>query len=178
MEVVKQRTQTWIQEVVVMHGFCPFAAREVERGSIAYHVCKGKDRKVFLEKLIACCQEMDLKPEIETSFLIFETALSDFEDYLDMTALANALLELQDYEGVYQLASFHPEYRFEEEETAADFTNRSPYPMWHLLREESVTTAVEMHPDAAAIPERNIQLAQKKGIFYFESILKKIKSQS
>lgn len=174
--MIIEQTQAWIKQIVVAHGFCPFAARELERESVAYHLLEGKDISFFLEKLLECCQELDTQPDIETSFLIFAEAFPNFEDYLDVLDLAEELLEIQHYAGVYQLASFHPNYTFEgeKEEDAANFTNRSPYPMWHLLREASVEKAITSHSDAEGIPEKNIRLARRKGKDYFQNILNKI----
>ncbi|MDL4864468.1 DUF1415 domain-containing protein, partial [Halomonas elongata] len=91
--------------------------------------------------------------------------LSDFDDYLDALGLAEALLVEQGYEGVYQLASFHPEYQFEGEveDAPRNFTNRSPWPMWHLIREAGLERALAHYPDPEAIPARNAVQMQALG---------------
>jgi hypothetical protein len=116
------------------------------------------------------CQRLDEDESIETSLLIFPDAFTDFDAYLNMVEMAEALLDDQDYEGVYQVASFHPEYRFADapEDDPANFTNRSVYPMLHLLREDSLEKAIDAHPDAEAIPERNILFAREKGLAYMK----------
>lgn len=100
---------------------------------------------------------------------------ADFEDYLDLLDMANELLHMQELEGVFQLASFHPEYCFEGQlkHDPANFTNRSPYPMLHLLREASIEKALEFVDDPDAIPERNVELAREKGIDVFKKVLNK-----
>jgi hypothetical protein len=94
-------------------------------------------------------QRLDNDPTIETSFLIFSNAFQQFDDYLDLVSLAEKLLERKGYEGTYQLASFHPLYLFanSDENDPANYTNRSIYPMLHLLREESIDKALANYKD-------------------------------
>ncbi|MGL6269678.1 MAG: DUF1415 family protein, partial [Chitinophagaceae bacterium] len=95
---------------------------------------------------------------------------ANFDAYLTMVEMAEALLEDQDYEGVYQVASFHPQYRFADapDNDPANYTNRSVYPMLHLLREDSLEKAIETYPDTEGIPERNITFAREKGLSYMK----------
>jgi len=126
--------------VVVGCNFCPFAAREVKAGSIHYQVEDATELSYSLQAFLQECTRLDEEEAIETTLLIFPDAFQRFEDYLDLVALAEKLLKKSGYEGVYQVASFHPLYRFAK--TAADdpenYTNRSIYPMLHLLREERI----------------------------------------
>ena len=160
------QTQNWVRSVIVGLNFCPFAKRELERQSIHYQVSDNADLEACLHELIDECQRLDKHPEIETTLLIFAKGHHAFDDYLHLVELANALLIQQGYEGKYQLASFHPDYCFEgENETdAANYTNRSPYPMLHLIREASLEKALDNYPDPESIPERNIALARSKGL--------------
>lgn len=107
---------------------------------------------------------------IETTFLIFPGAYGNFMSYLDLVDKAEALLEKENYESVYQLASFHPGYCFagSDENDAANYTNRSPYPMLQILREDSVTKALAFFPAAENIPVTNIDFARKKGLQYMQ----------
>jgi hypothetical protein len=109
-------------------------------------------------------------PTIETSFIIFTNSFEDFDDYLDFLALAETLIEEHAYDGVYQVASFHPKYKFEgsNELDAANYTNRSPYPMLHIIREESLEKAIALHPNTEEIPQRNIEFARGKGLKYMK----------
>ena len=109
---------------------------------------------------------------METTFIIFPDNFSDFETYLDLVELSEALAADQGYEGIYQIASFHPEYCFEgaEADDPANYTNRSIYPMLHLLREDSLSDALDNFPDAESIPERNIAFAQRKGLAFMQSL--------
>lgn len=172
-DVVIAQTKKWIIEVVVQCGFCPFAANEVKRGSIRYTVINNRVTQDNLDFLTTAFKELDNDTSIETTLLIFPDALTKFNDYLDVLSEAEDLLESSGYEGIYQLASFHPQYLFEgaSDDDAANYTNRSPYPMLHLLREESVTRAVESHPDIDSVPERNVRYARKKGLAHMRLLL-------
>lgn len=173
-DVVIAQTKKWITEVVVQCGFCPFAAQEVKRDSIRFTVIRTIPKQGKWDFLTAALKELDHDKSIETTLLIFPTALKDFHHYLDVLSEAEDILERTGYEGVYQLASFHPQYLFEgaDEDDAANYTNRSPYPMLHLLREESVTRAIESHPDIDGVPARNIRYARKKGLNQMKLLLK------
>ena len=172
-ELILEQTRKWIEEVVVGCNFCPFAVKELRAGTIRYQVDNGQEsgqlRQAFLEE----CQWLDKHPETETSLLIFPYALSDFEDYLDFVSVAERLLARHHYESVYQVASFHPGYRFADSssEDPANYTNRSPYPMLHLLREESMERALERYSDPEKIPQRNIEFARAKGLAYWQQLL-------
>ena len=168
-----EQTRCWIKEVIIGLNFCPFAKREFNRNSIRYAVIDAMTLDVCLEALIDESILLDSDESIETSLLIFTHAVSDFDQFLDFIELANAVLIEHGYEGVYQLASFHPDYRFagEQDEDPANFTNRSPYPMLHLIREASIERALRHYPDPEAIPERNIELARSKGLATMQRLL-------
>ncbi|QEM82479.1 DUF1415 domain-containing protein [Halomonas binhaiensis] len=158
-------TQTWVESFVVAHNVCPFAGREVKRGSVHYRSLDGRHLEEALLGLIDACSHLDRVPEVETILLVFERGLEDFDDYLDALIMAEALLAEQGYEGVYQLASFHPDYVFEgsDEDDPANFTNRSPWPVWHLLREAGLEQALMHYADPEQIPVRNITRMREIG---------------
>ena len=170
--IIKQ-TQNWLYKVVIAYSICPFAKREFDRGSIHYEVIVRDELEQQLEQLILSCEQLDEDPEIETSLLIFSHSLAGFYDYLDFVDIANQLMQKQGYEGVYQLASFHPEYCFEgaDENDASNYTNRSPYPMLHLLREASLEKLLASYPDPESIPERNIELTRELGLKTMQKLL-------
>jgi len=158
-------TRAWVETFVVARNVCPFAGREVARDTIRYVAVDAGDWEGALHRLVAECERLDESPEVETTLLVLTPGLEAFDDYLDFLAVAEALLDDQGYEGTYQLASFHPDYCFEgvEEEDPANFTNRSPYPMLHLLREAGLERALEYYPDPEAIPERNVAAMRELG---------------
>lgn len=171
-KVIKQ-TQTWLQQVVIGYNFCPFAKREFDKGSIHYQVSTKVEMKAALLDLINECQRLDQNKQIETSLIIFSNGFKQFDKYLDLLDIANQLLDQQGYSGIYQLASFHPDYCFDgaDADDASNYTNRAPYPTFHLLRESSLEKALTFVEDPAAIPERNIECCQEKGSAHFQQIL-------
>jgi len=172
-EVIINQTQTWLQTVIIAHKICPFAKREFDSGSIHYAVMDAAGLERQLEHIIQHCEALDRDPKRETSLLIFPEGLSEFEAYLDLLDLANILLKDEGYEGTYQLASFHPHYRFEgtAENDPGNYTSRSPYPMLHILREASVEAALKRFPNPENIPTRNIELTQEMGLQAMEALL-------
>jgi len=156
-------TQAWLRDVIIKHNFCPFAKREYDKGGVHYAVIETAEVQAQLDQILLHCAQLDKTETRETSLLIFPASLSDFEDYLDVLHLANMALTEQGYDSIYQLASFHPDYRFDgaPDDDPANYTNRSPYPMIHILREASVALAVKNHPDPEGISERNIRVARK-----------------
>lgn len=172
---VIKATQYWLEKTVIGFNFCPFAKKEFVKNTIGYQVSTAIKVEDALYELLDECKKLDENGEIETSLLIFESGFNKFDDYLDLLDLANQLLEREGYEGTYQLASFHPNYYFDgvDEDDASNYTNRSPYPILHLLREASLEKALSNIDDPESIPERNIELAQEKGRLVFESILEK-----
>ncbi|MFT5558276.1 MAG: hypothetical protein ACJAYB_001718 [Psychromonas sp.] len=166
-------TQNWVSQLVVKYNICPFARREVERGSIRY--CQAEDAKCesVLQTLLEECRILDANNELETTLLILPSGYEGFYGFLDLLDMANDLLELEGYEGVYQLANFHPDYCFADEvqNAPSNYTNRSPYPTLHLIRETSMEMAIANHPDVDSIPQRNIAFANKKGNAFFADLL-------
>jgi len=173
-EVYVNDTKSWLSTVVIGMNFCPFAGREFRRGSIHYEVLKSADRKEILTRLALEFQRLDDNPEIETTLIILPGQLDEFRKYLDIIDLCQELLEEEDYEGTYQIASFHPSYLFagSKESDPSNYTNRSPYPMIHILREASITKALESYPDPENIPARNIALANEKGLEAMKALWK------
>lgn len=161
-----QHSRNWLENVVIAHNFCPFAKREFVNNRIHFEVIPYKNIEDCLEALIVACEQLDADKNIETSLLILPNGFNDFEQYLDLLDYADRLLEAQGYEGTYQVASFHPDYCFDDAtpDDPANYTNRSPYPMLHLLREASIEKALEHVDDPEAIPETNIKTAERLGI--------------
>ena len=172
------QTKSWVKDIVIGLNFCPFANKEFINETIRYVVDDSDDFEINLTTFLTELHFLD-KSVFETSLLIFPESYSDFQDYLDLVDTANDILLEFGYEGVYQIASFHPEYRFEhtKKEDAANYTNRSPYPMLHIIREASLEKAISSYENVDKIPENNEKLAREKGIKFFETILQNIKKQ-
>ncbi len=167
-----EQTKKWINEVVVGCNFCPFAARVVKQQAIHFQVENSSDLKSCLTAFMVELQRLDNNETIETSFLILPNSFSDFNEYLDLVDKAETLLKKNGYEGIYQVASFHPHYLFAGSSAtdAANYTNRSVYPMLHLLREESIDQALKHYTSPENIPERNINFAREKGLVYMKML--------
>ena len=170
-QVISQ-TKKWIADVVIGCNLCPFAAAVVNRKTVHYQVENRIDPGVWKEILVSEFLRLDNDQNIETSFIIFPTSFQNFEDYLDMLSAAEKLLKKKGYSGIYQLASFHPLYLFANttEMDAANYTNRSIYPMLHLLREESIDKALNSYQSPERIPERNQRFAREKGLDYMRML--------
>ncbi len=137
----------------------------MRRNAIRYAVAEASDLEGLLHELVAECRRLDADADIATTLLIAPEGMGDFDDYLDWLELAERLLEDQGYVGIYQLASFHPDYVFEGVEATdpANATNRSPLPMLHILREAELEQAIAHHADPEGIPERNMALLRAPG---------------
>lgn len=172
------QSEQWVKSVIVAHNYCPFAKREVDKGSVRYQVIHETEINILLKSIIQECVWLDQNSETETTLLIFPSSLNQFDIFLDTLAITEDLLNAQGYEGVYQIASFHPDYCFQgaAEDDAANYTNRSPYPMFHLIREASMQKALENHPDPESIPERNIEFSRQQGLEKMKGLLKQCTS--
>jgi hypothetical protein len=170
------KTQQWLEEIIIGLNFCPFAKKEFVNNTIHYQLCGAKKIASALEELAKQCKKLVEEPSIETTLLIFNEAFKSFESYLDLLDYANDLLVELGYEGKFQLASFHPDYYFEGEpfDAASNYTNRSPLPTLHLIREASMEKVLSVYKNPEQIPSNNIELAEDKGAEFFKNILKRI----
>lgn len=156
--------------MVIGCNFCPFAAKAVKQQTIHYQVEESTAVAVCLNAFATEMARLDGDESIETVFLIFPYSFQQFKDYLSFLALAETALSKNGYEGIYQVASFHPLYLFagSAANDAANYTNRSMYPMLHLLRESSIDKALEHYARPEDIPVRNIDFARNKGVAYMQ----------
>ncbi len=166
-------TQRWIKSVVIDCNFCPFAARVYTNQTIHYTVNELQAAKDVLPLVQSMFELLDEDPKTETAFLLFTEGFTDFDEYLSLVKKADRLLVKAGYEGIYQVASFHPDYCFQDanEDDPANYTNRSPYPMLHFLREESVEKALKFFTHPETIPENNVAFAREKGLPYMQMLL-------
>ena len=164
-EAVIAATRRWVEEFVVSHELCPFARRELESERLRFTLSEASSPELLLEMLKAELAYLDAHAEVETTLIIHPGVLADFYDFNAFLGEVDRLLKRAGYEGVYQVASFHPQYQFAGTEPAAaeNYSNRSPYPMLHLLREDSVARAIAAHPDIEGVPARNIALLNDIG---------------
>jgi len=165
-------TRRWVETVVVELNLCPFAGRELRRGRVRFAVTPATTAAELLASLQAELERLDAHPDTETTLLVHPAVLQDFDDYNQFLETADELLAAMGMEGTYQIASFHPQYQFADTAPgdAENYTNRSPYPMLHLLREQSLERSIASYPDPAQIPLRNIALMKRLGVAPLEQL--------
>lgn len=173
---VIEATRRWIVSIVIGLNLCPFARRVLEGDKIRYVVSDATEATTLLDDLRREAEFLAATPiaTIETTLLIHPHVLNDFLTYNDFLDDAERSLKRQGLDGILQIASFHPDYQFADTTPDAieNYTNRSPYPMLHLLREESITAVVD-NPDVPSdIPERNIDTLRKLGKAKLQALLR------
>src|SRR5690554_4636963 len=163
----------WVETIVVGMNLCPFAKRELVKERVRFVATEADNQEALLLVLHDELERLTQQPDIETTLLIHPQVLQDFYDYNDFLYLADRLLVQMELEGVYQIASFHPGYQFggTEPEDAENYTNRSPYPVLHLLREDSLERVIADYPNVDDIPERNIALMNELGTNKLKALL-------
>lgn len=167
------RTRHWISDVVIGLNLCPFAQRVFKAEQIRYSVTDTDDQETLLQLLSDELTALAQSDSVETTLIIHPNVLGNFLDYVDFLAIADQRLRALRLQSVIQIASFHPEYQFAESEPEAveNYTNRSPYPMLHLLREASISK-VATDPDALLeIPVRNKKLLKSMGLEKMKELL-------
>ena len=164
---VVARTQAWVDQVVIGLNLCPFAKAVVAKRQVRYVVCMDSDPEQVLKLLQTELQHLvDTDPEVlDTTLLIAPNVLPDFLAFNEFLFDCDSVLQSMGLEGVLQIADFHPRYQFAgtEPDDMGNFTNRSPYPTLHLLREDSIDKAVAAFPDASQIYERNVKVLEALG---------------
>jgi len=156
---IKHDVISWLNRVVIGLNLCPFSAQPVHNKQVRFQVSEAKDEESVLADLALEMEFLDRTPvtEIETTLLIIPYALQDFHDYNQCVIWAQSRLKKQGWQGVYQLASFHPHYCFAGADPDDDenLTNRAPYPIIHIIREASLEKALHYFKDVEGIPVRN-----------------------
>jgi len=160
-------TREWLERAVIGLELCPFAKAVHLKRQIRWVESRATDAEALLGELVHELQRLAASDpaRVETTLLIHPHALADFDAYNDFLGIADTAVEQLGLEGVLQVASFHPQYRFEGSaaDDIANCTNRSPHPTLHLLREASIERALAAFPDAATIYERNIATLRRLG---------------
>lgn len=164
---VERDVRRWLERAVIGLNLCPFAKAVVAKGQVRIVVSDASTVRALLEQLgeeLALLRDTPAE-QVDTTLLVHPQVLGDFLDYNDFLDDADALVEALALDGVLQVASFHPDYRFagSAPDDADNLTNRAPYPILHLLREASVDRAVAAYPDPDAIIERNIATVRTLG---------------
>jgi hypothetical protein len=166
-DAVIAETRAWVQRAVIGLNLCPFAKAPQAKGLVRYVVSNATDVQALMADLVAELNRLAESPpeRIETTLLMHPRVLQDFADYNDFLDLAEGAVAALELDGVIQVASFHPDYRFADSppDDPANATNRAPYPTLHLLREASIERAVAAFPEAQSIYEANIDTLRRLG---------------
>ncbi|MFT5032703.1 MAG: hypothetical protein ACI89D_000941 [Bermanella sp.] len=157
--------QRWVKSFVVELNLCPFAQYEMLNNRVRFATTRAATEEQLLMSLQDELELLTSDPSVETTLLIHPNVLQDFYDYNQFLSYADSLLLDMGLEGTYQLASFHPDYQFDgtNQDDAENYTNRSPHPVLHLIREASLERAIAEHPDVDQIPARNVALMNSLG---------------
>lgn len=160
-DAVIAATKNWLEQAVIGLNLCPFAKAPYVKGQVRFVVSEATTPEDLLQDLVRELEVLaEANPEkIETTLLIHPAVLQDFLDYNDFLEVVDETVEELDLSGILQVASFHPQFQFADTGTddISNYTNRSPFPTLHLLREESIDRAVEAFPEAEMIYEKNIE---------------------
>ena len=164
---VTDHTRQWLEKAVIGLNLCPFAKAPHVKDLVRISVSQARHLDGFLEDLDRELQLLGDTPadELETTLLVHPTLFPDFDTFNQMLDIADAAVVDNGLEGIVQIAPFHPDFQFEgtDSDDISNYTNRSPYPTLHLIREDSIAKAAQAFPDASAIFERNIALLEKMG---------------
>jgi uncharacterized protein len=167
-------TREWVDKAVIGLNLCPFAKAVQIKGQVRYVLSAARDTGALLAELEQELRHLaTVDPEqTDTTLIVHPQLLQDFLDFNDFLEHAEALLEQLALEGTLQIASFHPHYQFAgtDPDDITNYTNRSPHPTLHLLREDSIDRAVEAFPEAEAIYERNVETLQRLGLDGWEAL--------
>ena len=166
-EEILSQTRSWLEKAVIGLNLCPFAKAVYLKNQVRLVVSHARHADDLLEELD---RELDLlvatpAQKLETTLLIHATLFEEFLDFNDFLEIAEGVVDEHGLDGIVQMASFHPHFQFEgtELDDISNFTNRAPFAILHLLREDSVTRAVDAFPEIDMIYQRNIETMQKLG---------------
>jgi hypothetical protein len=166
-DAIVAATRRWLEKAVIGLNLCPFAKAVYVKEQVRYVVSSARTPEALLEQLMDELQNLSdtLAEKVDTTLLIHPFVLDDFLDYNEFLDVADAAVEDMHLDGELQVASFHPDYQFADTDKndIENFTNRAPYPILQILREESIERAVEAFPDAAEIFEKNIETMEQLG---------------
>lgn len=173
-EEVILAVRQWVETFVVGMNLCPFAKRELVKNRVRFVTTASTTPEQLLLILQAELELLSTDASVETTLLIHPDVLQDFYDFNDFLHDADSLLVEMELDGIYQIASFHPDYQFggTSASDAENYTNRSPYPVLHLLREDSLERVIADYPNVDDIPERNIELMNELGRDKLQALLK------
>ena len=165
VQQIVNHVQSWLETMILGLNLCPFARPVVRDDRVRIAVTDADEEALLLQALLTELVYLDKHPATATTLLVHPHALADFAAYNDFLAFTDELLDAYGYAGVYQVASFHPDFQYHATapDAAENFANRSPYPLLHILREADVAQAVQDHPQIEDVPRKNIERLNSYG---------------
>ena len=172
-EAIINAVTQWVETVVINLNLCPFAKKVYVHQGVRFSVSDAQNEEDLLVHLHDELKRIEQDDSIKTTLLIHPLVLEDFIVFNQFLENADDLLDEMNLTGVFQIASFHPNYQFADTKVDVEnYTNRSPYPMLHIINEEDLEIAIATHPEVDAIPLRNKQLMRELGPDKMKALLK------
>lgn len=170
--IMLDETKRWLKQFVLEHNLCPFAHKDYAQNKIHYTCMSEHDDNAYYDSVVAEVERLFNTAEISTTLLLWPE-LREFNDFLSVVGMAEQILISHGWQHDFQLAHFHPDYCFTDtdEDDLANYTNRSPYPMLHILRVEQMAQVLARYPEPEQIPERNIAHVRQLGLAYLQALL-------
>ena len=158
-ETIITAVKQWLEKTVIGLQLCPFAKSVFDADKIRYTVSNSRDTEALMLELHDELKRLDDVPGLETTLIIINQQLSDFEAFNQTLDYIDDMLDQYGWSGIFQVASFHPYYQFADTkiDDRENWTNRSPYPIFHILRESSLELAIESFPSIVDLPQENIK---------------------
>tara|TARA_B110000967_G_C18847371_1_gene542719 strand:- start:155 stop:700 length:546 start_codon:yes stop_codon:yes gene_type:complete len=158
-ETIITAVKQWLEKTVIGLQLCPFAKSVFDADKIRYTVSNSRDTEALMLELHDELKRLDDVPELETTLIIINQQLSDFEAFNQTLDYIDDMLDQYGWSGIFQVASFHPYYQFADTkiDDRENWTNRSPYPIFHILRESSLELAIKSFPSIVDLPQENIK---------------------
>jgi len=175
---IENKVKRWLESVVIRYNFCPFAKKPFKQNKIRFITSKATAAEILVDDLIdelLLLSQVDIE-EIETSIVIAPEIFSDFDEYNQFGAVLDQLISSLKLQGIIQIATFHPDYQFADlsPDDVRNYTNRSPYPLFHLIREDSVEKARAVYADIEDIPTKNMDKLEQMGLEKIRNEIKKL----
>ncbi|NNE28243.1 MAG: DUF1415 family protein [Saprospiraceae bacterium] len=167
-------TDQWVKEVVIDLGLCPFAGKSILEKRLSTRVITSTVQEKIFEEFIEEIYSLENDPNLESSLITVPNAFSSFDSFLEAIAFSKELLSMSGFAVDYQVAFFHPQFVFEgvEENDPSNFTNRSPYPTFHPIKEKAMSRAIDSHAEIESVPLQNIEKTRNLGLDHMQNLLK------
>ncbi|MBT8448191.1 MAG: DUF1415 domain-containing protein [Gammaproteobacteria bacterium] len=172
------QSRRWVEGFIQKRNICPFATKVITEQQLAYRCFDNNDVEYCLTEIFVLLRKMQEQASPETMLIILPAWQEDFDGFLEVCEIARELLAAHELQNEFQFATFHPKYLFQNEapDSPSHYTNRSPWPMLHIIRQSSISNALRHYPDPESIPDKNIKTMHRLGSDYLRQQLLRIQS--